>query len=1172
MAFGITESGVVYANLGLKGLGLSATNYSAAVTSATGNGVRTYANAAVSAEQAALSESAFATAILTNLGVTAATVGQAAYDALQPAVAGYLNSVGKANYGVVAVQLATIIAGLSADATFGAAAKQLNNAAASAYVYGTTAANTTDKVINVATEAAPVTTFTLTTGTDVISGTAGNDVINGTTNRLGSADVLIDTDSTDADSLNMTAVSADIGATVIAGIETLNFNTSIVGGTAFAVNGTNITGVKAMNIARGDLLDGQVSGKGDVTVNPIKGAQVKAVNITGVGTGATTVTQSTTGGTSVTTDGSGAVTLTGGGTVNAANSTGTVKVIASATAAMAAADTTVNAAKATVVDLNDNAFTGSVTINAAKSADTDLALGTGNKGATVTAGTDIAAGTTYTIDVTGITSAGATITTGAGGSKSATTLTTVGSVTAGATITLGGTSATTDAATIKGNGYIALDVGATPVDVITLSGNGAAVDYTVTNAFTSLTKAGTDSVTVRADADLLTAKTVSGVDSVIITAITTGAAQDYSKIAAPIVVGANLNQATTVASGAALTVAVNQTATTIYSKTDKGTLSLSTGDNTTDNSAATIALGATAFGTTSQTFTDVAINATTGALSMTSLDAGTANVVITGSKAVSITGAYATTADNAVASTTKATAIDASGATGAVTINVGADLKALNTGTGADKITIDDRATATAGGKTNFVDNGTVVYTVNAGAGNNEVTLTSLGSGSQIYTGAGLDTVTIGHVAAALVSTGAGNDGITIAHDIDSDAIIAAGDGTDTLTFADTDGNNFNNTNFAFTGVENVNISALNSGSITINSAQLAANATFTLTGGATADNLTVVGKSATASNTVDASGITVSSASVTLQGNAKDDTITGTASSDTINQTIGSDTVAGGAGSADKFVSIALGSGVKDTTAASADDIAGQVFNFGATAVTASQVATKLSTYLSLGVASVATGKTAYTFATEKAANSTAQQTISTVESFVGTSGKDYFVASDAGMTFEGAAGADYVALGGAADTVVFTAGATTSLADTATANAIDTIASFTIANDVINLAALAGVTVGTTAALGTKLTAINGSVDLGAAKNIIYLDDAGGTLFANAAALDAATFVLESAGTDAVTDGNYVVVYAATADGDARVALVTVGTKDVTAAIDLITLVGVDVDNVTAAMFTMA
>lgn len=879
-------------------------------------------------------------------------------------------------------------------------------------------------------------TFTLTVNTDVISGTAGNDTISGTTSRLGSADVLIDTNAADNDSLTMTAMSANVGATVIAGIENLNFNTSIVGGTTFTVDGTNMTGVTAMNIARGDLLDGQVSGKGDVTVNPIKGAQVKAVNITGVGTGATTVTQSTTGGTSVTTDGSGAVTLTGGGTVNAANSTGTVKVIASTTAAMAAANTIVNADKSTAVDLDDNAFTGSVTINAAKSTNTDLALGTGNTGATVTSGTDIAAGTSYTIDVTGISSAGATITTGAGGSKSATTLTTVGSVTAGATITLGGTSATTDAATIKGNGYIALAVGSTPVDVVTLSGNGAAVDYTVTNAFTSLTKSGADSVTVRANADLLTAKTVSGVDSVIITAITTAAAQDYSKIAAPIIVGADLNQNTTVASGAALTVAVDQTATTLYSKTDKGTVSLSTGDDTTDNTAATIALGATAFGTTSQTFTDVAINATTAALSMTSLDAGKANVVITGSKAVSITGAYSTTADSAVASTTKATAIDASGATGALTINVGADLVTLNTGTGADKITIDDRATATANNKTNFADNGTVVYTVNAGAGNNEVTLTSLGSGSQIYTGAGLDTVTIGHVAAALVSTGAGNDGITIAHNIDSDAIIAAGEGTDTLTLSDTDGNNFNNTNFAFTGVENINISALTGGAITINSAQLAANATFTLTGNSSADNLTVVGKSATVGNTVDASGITVSSASVTLQGNAKNDTITGTGSSDTINQTLGSDTVAGGAGTADKFVSITLDSGVKDSTAVGAEDIAGQVFNFGASAVTASQVATKLGTYLSLGIASVETGKTAYTFASEKAANSTAQQTISTVESFVGTSGKDYFVASDAGMTFEGGAGADYLALGGAKDTVVYSA----------SSNGEDTVVGFTV------------------------------------------------------------------------------------------------------------------------------
>ena len=208
MAFGITESGVVYANLGLKGLALSATNFSTAATSAAG--VRAYANALVSAEQAAMTESAFATEILTNLGVTAATIGQAAYDALQPAVAGYLNSVGAANYGVVAVQLAQALSALTADATYGAAANQLNNASASAYAYSSNAANTTDQVIDVATEAAPVSNFILTNSAtaDSLVGTAANDIFSGATGTVANGDLMIDQSTTDADVANLVVTAA----------------------------------------------------------------------------------------------------------------------------------------------------------------------------------------------------------------------------------------------------------------------------------------------------------------------------------------------------------------------------------------------------------------------------------------------------------------------------------------------------------------------------------------------------------------------------------------------------------------------------------------------------------------------------------------------------------------------------------------------------------------------------------------------------------------------------------------------------------------------------------------------------------------------------------------------------------------------------------------------------
>jgi S-layer protein len=332
MAFGITESGVVYANLGLKGLGLSATNYSAAVTSATGNGVRAYANSAVSTAQAALSESAFATAILTNLGVTAATIGQAAFDALQPAVAGYLNSVGKANYGVVAVQLAQALSALTADATYGAAAKQLNNAAASAYAYGTTAANTTDKVINVATEAAPVTTFVLTTSADNILGTSGNDVFTASVSStaanstLNSGDIIVDSSNTDNDTLNIasTAATIDTSSATIAGIENVNANF-----TTFGTGVVNASGIKTGTLTLNQL---QAGANGNATANGTVGSlTIKGgTNVTG-----TLTVDNITAGSAVVVDSGSAATVTtttagakGSMTITGGAKTGTVSAVA----------------------------------------------------------------------------------------------------------------------------------------------------------------------------------------------------------------------------------------------------------------------------------------------------------------------------------------------------------------------------------------------------------------------------------------------------------------------------------------------------------------------------------------------------------------------------------------------------------------------------------------------------------------------------------------------------------------------------------------------------------------------------------------------------------------------------------------------------------------------------
>ena len=71
---------------------------------------------------------------------------------------------------------------------------------------------------------------------------------------------------------------------------------------------------------------------------------------------------------------------------------------------------------------------------------------------------------------------------------------------------------------------------------------------------------------------------------------------------------------------------------------------------------------------------------------------------------------------------------------------------------------------------------------------------------------------------------------------------------------------------------------------------------------------------------------------------------------------------------------------------------------------------------------------------------------------------------------------------------------------------------------------------------------------------------------------AADAAALVALTTAFTTVTSGNLLVAYAAADNGDARIALVTLTAGDITAAVDLAILVGIDVDNVAVGMFTLA
>ncbi len=876
-------------------------------------------------------------------------------------------------------------------------------------------------------------TFTLTALADIFAGTAGNDTITGTTTRLGSADVVVDVNASDADVLTINAMSANLDpATVISGIETINLNTAIASGTTFTAAADKVSGANALNIARGNLADGVINGNGQVDVTGLNGLQVKNVAITGVGTGATNVTQATKSGAVITTDGSGNVTVAGSAAVTAANSTGTVALNGVSTSVDGTNAYSVNAARATTVNVGQGTeVLGAVTVVAPRA--TTVAV-TASGGANIQASSSVAAATNYTVAATAIDESGATITLGTSGSASATDKSTVGTQTRTGTVNLSGTTSATDTATVNASGFITLDAGAATgaVDAVTLSGVGSALDVALSStvgAPSTITAAGTDAVTVRVASDIIDAKAVTGLNTLMLTTADSGTtlALDRVSVATQIVIANDsANDTITVADGARVMVTTDQTTgVTFESKTDKGILNLSTGDDTTDDSAATIATVANTFGTTGKTFSTVNINATNAIYSAAAVTGTAAQTafVVSGNKAVNITGQMT------------GLSFDSTASTGAVTLSgLTTGMGTFNLGSGADAITV----------------NGAQTYTVNAGAGANTFTLTLFNAGSMFIGGSAVDTVTIGTANAGVISTAAGNDSITINANIDSDSAIIAGDGTDTVTLSDTDGNDFaNNVNFQLQGVENINIAALAAGTIKINNAQLALNPTFTLTGAsATAGLLEVVGRdtAGATADTIDASGITLSTSSLILDGGTGADTVTGSASADVIRGSLGSDVINGGAGSDTLTYVDTSATGrleintTTDTTTAGANAIRGVMVNLSGSAISSATAFANSTKYISKALTSVETGTAVYLFNEDATANSASIDTLTSIENVVGTSGVDYIAGSDAANVIDGGAGADYINAGAGADTITGGAGIDTIVLTESTA-AADTV-----------------------------------------------------------------------------------------------------------------------------------
>jgi hypothetical protein len=970
-------------------------------------------------------------------------------------------------------------------------------------------------------------TFALTTSaSDVLIGTAGSDTFTGVQANYADTDLVVDGSTTDSDTYNLSLTSSLTPTPKSVNVANVNVTISNVatGGGTVVVSAAEMNGVSNLTVSRTDVTVGgsSIAGGKQVEISNVNSTKVAQVTA-GVATTNLTVTQATKAGVTVNADAaSGNVTVTGAATVSATGSgagdTVEVKALNNATEDAKVVSITTGA-EIVKVSNNTGAFTGLITV--AASAATDVIVANAAGGVTISATGNKGTNGTNGITVDGLDDTGGSITT-----------TYVGTSTNQGQMRLGGSGATTDAATVSAAGQVNLVSNNTDqVDVLNLSGNGAAATYFLTATAASTNKTtltGSQDITISAGSAAITGTTItdSTAGNTTLLDLTTVAATNLAKVSVDSVrLSAAASGTVTVATGANLQVAKDQTTLTIAGSAADAVVNIATADDTSADGS-TIDIAFTTALVASTNVKTVNLTASVGKVTAAATTLGTAGTLnVAGTKDVNL-------------GNITALAVNAASFSGKLTLDTAnVELTTITGGSGADSITVDQN----------------VAYTIDAGAGGDTVTLSDVAAGSAVVGGAGNDTVNVNDEAAIVVTADDGDDTVKIGANIDSDAVLSGGGGTDTLTFLDTDGNAFDgNTNFSFVGFETLNVAALTSGSISVDNADFNRQS-FTLKGDAAADNLKIVGTSS--ADTIDASTITVDTASVTLDGGAGNDVMTGTASADTLIGGVGSDTLSGG--DSNDAVSYAGAADNADTGTQT-----GVVVNLSSSSIAATTILGQMTTsfgYTAGSVTTVASNTTAYLYGGTTSTNSAAVDTLLSIENVTGTDGNDYIVGSTGVNVIDGASGDDYINAGLGADTITGGAGndtivltETTAAADTlifgsnATNNGNDTITGFIAATDKINLDAL-------TADVST--TAVAGALTTTAGK-VYFLASTGtnaDTAAAAATALSAAATFTDANATAfiVITDANSTSVFqwidtAASGDEVATAELTFMGTID--------------------------
>jgi Ca2+-binding RTX toxin-like protein len=614
-------------NRAFKNVSPSNTTFAAQQT-AYAAGATAFAN---SFNDATLTDAALAKLVLTNMGVLPST--DASVQALEPALADYFRVNG--NRGLVVLQLANILSGLEnatgALAVYKTAAAAWNKEVVDAAAYSSNTANTVDS------DKTPSgSSFTLTSTVDTFVGTAGNDTFSGTAANLGATDAIIDSSTTDNDTLTLT------GAAFGSSIDTSN-----------GANIRNIETVKAIfdSLTASTFNAAGITTKSNITVSEVRvgsGAAFTVSNVAadstvvaGAGVNDLTVTMAAGGGKSVTVDGADATT----------------------------------AVTATVSD--SATVNGNVTVTANKAASVTATAAKGTATLAAAAATTIAA-TGATINVTAGAEAGITIT-GVGSADKATIVSakdiTVTSGNAVETVSVSGTDAAITAA-IAGTAATTYVVAGT--QNVTLSGNTTSFSgKTVTDSSTATSTL--KLTTVGATADLSKA----AVDKIDVAAAAAGAAT--------LTVNNNANVSLSAdTTNGALTISADDGVATTATTYLKGTLNLALAKNVAANAVVVTNSAASQDG-----FDTVNLSVGTAQTGLV-LTAGTAKVVATGSKALVLGSASTAGGFDASALTGKLTAtlndtnkvITAGSANDALTFSSTLATAKLDAGAGNDSINV----------------------------------------------------------------------------------------------------------------------------------------------------------------------------------------------------------------------------------------------------------------------------------------------------------------------------------------------------------------------------------------------------------------------------------------------------------------------------------------------------